>query len=251
MWTPTLDGLIDRRILVNYRLDPGYMARILPPPFRPKVVRGFGLAGICLIRMAMLRPRFFPVSVLGSTENGALRFAVDWEQDGKSHSGVYIPKRFSSSRLVCLLGGRFFPGVHTRADFRVEEADDRYRVEVDGELKVVIQCRATDSWSGSSVFDTLDDASAFYQSGAVGFSDARAPGKYEGLELRIPDWQVRPLQVERVSCNFFDDRNRFPAGTAAFDNALLMRGMRNEFYGRGSFCCPASLAQTQPSVAVR
>jgi hypothetical protein len=240
MWVPTLDGLIDRRILVNYRLDPDAAARVLPPPFRPKVVRGFAMAGICLIRLARLRPRFFPVSVFGATENGALRFAVDWEQDGRTYSGVYVPKRFSTSRLVCLLGGRFFPGVHSRAAFKVAESADQYSVEVDGELKVVIRGRATDEWPGSTVFESLDDASAFYRGGAVGFSDARTPGTYEGLEMHIPEWIIRPMAVDHVACNFFDDPTRFPPGTATFDNALLMRGVRNEFSGRGSLCCPTA-----------
>src|SRR5436190_4841373 len=130
MWIPTLDGLIDRRILVNYRADPDVLVRFLPPPFRPLVVHGFGLAGICLIRMTKLRPRLLPISVLGSTENGALRFAVEWEDAGGHHTGVYIPKRFSNSRLVCLAGGRIFPGVHSRVRFTVAETGDRYRVEM-------------------------------------------------------------------------------------------------------------------------
>ncbi len=240
MWVPVLDGLIDRRLLVNYRADPDVVARLLPAPFRPQVVNGFALAGICLIRMTRLRPRYFPVSVLGPTENGALRFAVEWESGGRVHTGVYIPKRFSTSRFVCLIGGRFFPGVHYRAKFKVEEAGDRYSVEMASELNLSVRGAAADGWPGSAVFETLDAASAFYRSGAVGYSDSLTPGKYEGLELRIPDWDVRPLAVEHVACDFFDDPKRFPPGTAAFDNALLMRGVRNEFYGRGSLFCPAS-----------
>jgi hypothetical protein len=150
---------------------------------------------------------------------------------------------------VCFLGGRFFPGVHSRARFRVAETGDHYRVEVDGELKVLIEGRATDDWPESTVFGSLDEASEFYRGGAIGFSDARTAGKYEGLELRIPEWKVRPLAVERVSCNVFDDPTRFPPGTAAFDNALLMRTVKNEFYGRGSFCCPTT-AQAPASVPV-
>lgn len=240
MWVPTLDGLIDRRILINYRVDPEVVTRFIPAPFRPQVVRGFALAGICLIRMTKLRPRFFPVSVIGPTENGALRFAVEWEQNGERRTGVYIPKRFSTSRFVCLIGGRFFPGVHYRARFKVNEHDDRYSVEMASELNLAIRGTATDAWNGSTVFDSLDDASAFYRSGAVGYSDARTPGKYEGLELRIPAWGVRALAVEQVACDFFDDPTKFPPGTATFDNALLMRGMKNEFYGRGTLCCPAA-----------
>ena len=245
MWVPTLDGTIDRRILVNYRLDPAVAAGLIPAPFRPKVVRGFALAGICLIRMKDLRPRFFPISVFGSSENGALRFAVEWDDGDQIQTGVYIPKRFSTSRFVCLIGGRFFPGIHYRARFQVDEFGGRYRVEMASELNLSVRGTAVDMWPGSAVFDSLDEASAFYHSGAIGYSDTFTPGFYEGLELRIPDWQVWSLAVDHATCDFFDDTKRFPPGTAVFDNALLMRGLRNEFYGRGTLCCPAGVAPTE------
>lgn len=247
MWVPTVHGLIDRRILVNFRVDPDVMQRFLPPPFRAKTVRGYGLAGICLIRMKRVRPWFLPFPVLGKTENGALRFAVEWEHGGQHHSGVYIPKRFSTSRIVVFAGGRFFPGLHAHARFKVEETDDRYSIEMASELNLSVRGRVADDLAGSKVFDSVEEASAFYRGGAVGFSDTRTPGKYEGLELQIPEWNVRPLAVEHVSCDFFDDPAKFPPGSVAFDNALLMRTVKNVFVGRGSFCCPT--ADSRPALA--
>jgi hypothetical protein len=47
---PTIQGIIDRRILVNYRVDTEVAARLLPAPFRPKLAKGYAMAGICLIR---------------------------------------------------------------------------------------------------------------------------------------------------------------------------------------------------------
>ncbi len=40
MRLPVIRGVIDRRILVNYRADPSVLASLLPTPFRPKVTRG-------------------------------------------------------------------------------------------------------------------------------------------------------------------------------------------------------------------
>ena len=56
MRLPIIRGLIDRRILLNYRIEPSILAAILPPPFRPQLVAGQGLAGICLIRLCEVRP---------------------------------------------------------------------------------------------------------------------------------------------------------------------------------------------------
>jgi hypothetical protein len=37
---PGLAGTIDRRLLINYRVDAEVLRRFLPPPFRPQLVAG-------------------------------------------------------------------------------------------------------------------------------------------------------------------------------------------------------------------
>jgi hypothetical protein len=56
MRLPVIRGLIDRRILVNYRVRPDVLARLIPSPFRLKLVNGWGIAGVCLIRKRQPRP---------------------------------------------------------------------------------------------------------------------------------------------------------------------------------------------------
>ena len=91
MRIPTIQGLIDRRVLVNFRVDPDVLSRVVPSPFRPQTVNGFGVAGICLIRLKHIRPRILP-SFLGiSSENAAHRIAVEWDSNGVTKTGVYIP----------------------------------------------------------------------------------------------------------------------------------------------------------------
>ena len=58
MHIPVIRGLIDRRILVNFQVMPEVLSAILPLPFRPKLVDGMGVAGICLIRLKHIRPGF-------------------------------------------------------------------------------------------------------------------------------------------------------------------------------------------------
>jgi hypothetical protein len=247
MWIPVLRGYIDRRVLVNYRIDPDVMQRCLPAPFRPRVVNGYGMAGICLIRMNRIGPRFLPFPLVGSSENGALRFAVEWEQDGCYRQGVYIPARYTTSRVAAFAGTRLFPGRHYMASFQVEETADTFHIQLaSGPLNLSVAARVTDTFAGSKVFSSLDGASAFFRAGADGYSEGRRPGKFDGVELRILDWKVSPLVVEQVACDYFADTSRFPPGTAEFDNALLMRGLNNEFHGIGSFCCLLP-AERQPA----
>lgn len=135
MRIPTIRGLIDRRVLVNYQVDAAVLARVCPAPFRPQLIGGVGIAGICLIRLKNVRPQFLP-SFLGiSSENAAHRIAVEWDVDGQVKTGVYIPRRDTSSRLNALAGGRIFPGAHDLARFDVSETEDDYRIamkSVDG-----------------------------------------------------------------------------------------------------------------------
>lgn len=50
MRSPVIEGTVERRLLVNYRVDPDLAAAVVPPPFRPQLVNGWAVAGICLIR---------------------------------------------------------------------------------------------------------------------------------------------------------------------------------------------------------
>ncbi len=75
---PQVRARLDRRILVKYRVDPDVLAAVLPAPFRPVVVGGHAIAGICLIRLGQIRPAGMPAVARFSTENAAHRFAVHW-----------------------------------------------------------------------------------------------------------------------------------------------------------------------------
>src|SRR5262245_7991984 len=105
MRLPTLRGVIDRRILVNFRVDPDVLAPQLPPPFRPKLVGGAGMVGICLIRLRRARPAFLPAWLGFTSENAAHRAAVEWPTPDGLRAGVYIRRRDTDSRLNALVGG--------------------------------------------------------------------------------------------------------------------------------------------------
>lgn len=232
---PVVRGVIDRRMLVNFRVDPEVLSGLLPEPFRPKTAGGNGIGGVCLIRLKGIRPRGVP-AVLGiSSENAAHRFAVEWDEDGTTKEGVYIPRRDTSSRLNTFLGGRLFPGDHHHARFDVQEDGGRYRVEMasdDGEARLMVDGKVSGGLSQSSVFPSLSDASAFFEAGSLGYSASRRAGAFDGLELKSVNWRVEPLDVESVESSLFDDETKFPPGSAQFDCALLMRGIDHEWHGR-------------------
>lgn len=240
MRIPIIRGLIDRRVLVNFRVDPDVLSRVCPSPFRPQIVSGFGVAGICLIRLKHIRPKLLP-SFLGiSSENAAHRIAVEWDANGVTQTGVYIPRRDTSSFLNAFAGGRIFPGVHNRARFDVRETENEYHIamdSIDGSAHVAVDGRTTDELPDDSVFATVAKCSQFFEAGSLGYSPAKSTVQFDGLELRTINWHVQPLSVTNVQSSFFDDHEAFPDGSVTFDNALLMRGVDHEWHSRESLCC--------------
>jgi hypothetical protein len=236
--------LIDRRILVNFRIEPEVLARFLPPPFRPQLVEGMGMAGICLIRLKQLRPRWLPAFAGIASENAAHRIAVEWDDGAEKRYGVYIPRRDSSSRFNWLAGGRLFPGVHHFSRFRIHESGEKYSVEVtngDG-IHVAVAGRIATDLPGESVFTSLSQASEFFARGGLGYSATGCPDVFDGLELRTLNWHLDPLAIRRVDSSFFEDRSIFPAGSVHFDCALLMRNVEHEWHGRERLTChPCSI----------
>lgn len=245
MRIPKLHGVIDRRILANYRVNPDVLQGVLPPPFRPKLYRGVGIAGICLIRLAGVRPRFVPAWLGIGSENAAHRIAVEWSDDtGRLRDGVYIPRRDTSSRLNAWAGGRLFPGIHSHARFTVYETPERFEVALrsdDGGTRLAIRATLAAALPRTSVFPSLPAASEFFEAGALGYSATPDARRFQGLELRCLGWQVEPLAVEEVHSSFFDDPTTFPPGSVEFDCALLMRGIRHEWHAQPDLCRAATL----------
>jgi len=238
---PTICGIIDRRMLINFRVRPEVVRKLLPAPFRPKLMRGWAVAGICLIRLKDIRPRGVPALFGVNSENAAHRIAVQWDEDGRVREGVFIPRRDTNSALNRLVGGKAFPGEHRAAVFRVWESGDRFKLEMkskDDGTFIRVQVRTTEALAAGSVFRSITEASEFFQSGSLGWS-ARSTGEgFEGLELSCREWHMMPLGVEFVESSFFENRELFPAGSAEFDSAFLMRDLSHEWLARGRLSIP-------------
>jgi hypothetical protein len=259
-----LAATVERRLLVNFRADPDVVRRVLPTPFEPHVVNGASLVGVCLIRLGGARPARMPRFVGLTSEHAAHRIAVQLHQGQGPWSGVYIPRRDSDSRLAVMASRRFFSGGVHLADFTVEEEGDDIRIAVasrDAKVDLVVDGRVGRALPPRSVFADVEEASRFFRRGSAGYSDGVLAGTYDGVQLAIPSWSVRPFDVREVHSSFFEDAALFPRGSVEFDNALLMQGVEStwdalpplsvgttpRFCGGGAF---ASAGEHQTAVAV-
>ena len=233
MHLPMLQGLIRRRALVNFRVDAEVMRKFLPSPFRPKLHDGYAIAGICLIRLEHIRPEGLPEFLGVSSENAAHRIAVLWDEpSGETREGVFIPRRDTGSHLNHFAGGRIFPGEHHLADFDV--TDDKTNIAMnirarDGGMRIELQGRAADCLPKSSCFKSLEESSAFFEGGSVGYSVTSDCHRLDGIKLNTESWKVRPLEIERVESSFFANESLFPDGSVVFDHALIMRDIEHHW----------------------
>lgn len=233
---PTIEGVIERRILINYQVEKEVIEKFLPSPFKPIIIAGKAIAGICLIRLNHIRPKGFPEWMSIGSENGAHRIAVEWKENGENKEGVFIPRRDTSSKINSLAGGRVFPGRHFHATFTVKEENDHYHIEFisSDNTHLLIQAEKTAIFNPHSIFGNLETASSFFKKGSIGYSPDG--DTFDGLKLNAFSWKVEPLQVNQVKSSFFENEAVFPKGSIRFDNALLMTDIKHTWSSIGQIC---------------
>lgn len=223
---PVLEGVIARRVLLNFRAEPDAVRRLVPAPLEIVEVNGAAVVGICLIRLEQLRPKGLPHEIGMASENMAHRVAIRFPTENGMKDGVFIWRRETDLSLLTFLGGRLFPGVHHAAKFHVAQDAGSLEMEVQtkrGEADVWFRAKIAPAWKPTGTFATLAEASRFFERGDCGFSCALREGTLEGIQLRTLRWEMKPLEVEAVRSAFFK-------GLAEFDSALLMRGVPHEWH---------------------
>jgi hypothetical protein len=238
MRLPKIRGVIERRLLVNFAVDPSLVARLLPPPFKPWVHGGAALVGVCLIRLREVRPAAIPFRVGARSENAAHRLAVVWREGDVERHGVYVPGRWTSSRFNACAGGKLFPGRFGLARFASHEDGARVSVDVDGGdgSRIRASGRATADWPAHSLFGSAAEAASFLRRGAIGWSFAGADAAPDGMELEADHWNATPFEIDACASSYLDDPRRFPPGALVFDHALLMREIPHAWVSR---CAPS------------
>jgi hypothetical protein len=237
---PEIHADIERRLLVNYRVDPDTASRLLPAPFRPQLVNGSAVAGICLIRLGALRPAGLPHWAGVRSENAAHRIAVEWDTPDGARTGVYIPRRDTDAVLNAALGGRLYPGEQHRARFFVRESGGDVHVDYasyDGSTRVSVDVRIADQLDGSALFSDVDAASRFFERGSIGLSATRDPYRLDGMQLETDAWAVDAGHVSAATSSFFDDPGLFPPGSAVLDCALVMRQVPVRWKALPAYSC--------------
>jgi hypothetical protein len=205
MASPTLtaQAVIRRRLLVNALVDPDEAAVRLPAGLRPHITEQGTVVGRCLLELVHLRPTGLPAGVGVTVRAAASRIACEWEDDGGQGDtvvGVYVPARFTESRLALALGGRWFPGVHQRGEVRIHDSATMsiWRVDApDNDLRVTVS-----AMPGADATTSVSDPVGLTCVGAsVGLSPDRH-GRLEAVRMDPHHRFARPVEVDDLSCEF-------------------------------------------------
>ena len=224
--TPVLQGTIELRVLIVYRLDPSAVLDLLPAPFEPQMLNDFAVGAISLSRLSDVRPKGLPSWLGVSGEHATHSFAVKWTDQRRPAVGVFTARRHTSSRLTAASGDRLFPGAYGRADFAVEQQGADLHVAFasrEPSCAVDAAVTAVDELTASELFASTDDASQLFRRGAVAYSLRRKGGVLDGIEIRTRTWRIDPARVVHVRSSYFDDVTVFPPGSAVVDSAFVMR----------------------------
>ncbi len=215
----TLRAQVRHRLLLSYRVEPSVAQGFVPAPLRPQLVEGFAVAGVCVIALENVRPGWVRPALGLRTTNVAHRIAVEWDEDGRVLSGVYVPHRHSSGAIPALLGGIVFPGAQTRAHVSIEASSERLRATLRHADETMDATVTPSRQFSSALFPTAEAASEFHRRGVTGWSPRRNGRGLESVRLTSEAWSARGARIEEVRSTFFD---RLPAGSAVPDSALVM-----------------------------
>lgn len=219
---PEVQAHLRRRLLISYRLDPAVAAGLLPEGFRPQLIDGSALAGVCVLGLDAIRPPWLRMPWGLRSENAAHRMAVEWDSAGGVQRGVFIFQRHSSAWHPVLLGGRLFPGVHRRARFTTRESGGRFELTMDaGDHSLEADVEIGGEWS-SGLFASVGEASEFYRAGRIGWSLGRDGRRVEPVALTSDAWAVEGASLHSLRSSFFD---ALPEGSAVFDSVVVMRDL--------------------------
>lgn len=229
-----ITGIIDHRILLNFRIDPQVMQEQLPPEFKPKIVGGYAIGGICQVSLSSMRPKGMPPTITTRSHNAAHRVAVT----SSKGEGVFVTRRDTNSRMNVLSGGRLFPGVYKRADFEVDTSENNYSVRIltkKSKTLMAIDAAVTDTLPEGSIFENQQAVSAFFERGNMGWS-SKEGGGFDAIELQTPEWRMEPMKIKEAYSAYFCDKTIFPEGSVTFDSAMIMKNLKHSWISRKNLC---------------
>jgi hypothetical protein len=228
--------LVDRRVVILYRIAEAVAAQILPATAQPRQVADRTLAGIAFRRRRVVGSRFVPARL--HTSHCATHFVlVHSGTIGDPSGGVYIARRDTAPRWQAWISG---PGSGHPARFRVIDRQDSLELAGDSDdrsMHLLFKARVSRGVPDGSVFRSLPQAADTLTESLISLgltSPDGVTGESPSVWRRV---QLQPLQVECLESSFFDAWQQAGAGLVEFDSAFALREDQFAWSQAGTLCC--------------
>jgi hypothetical protein len=231
MTVSAIRGRIARRVLINLRIKPEFVQPLLPAQLRPRIIDGWAIGGICLIRLEQLRLPLAPAACGLASENFAVRFScVETAGTRAEANVVYVARRETNSWINKLAGATCFPAELNHGEFIVVDTGDRVEINIkswDGENDLHTAVETAEEVAAGSVFKTVEQLSSFFEQAPLGYSPRRGKDRLDAVRLQANSWSGQPLAVRQLESTYFSNSSRFPAGSVEVDSAFMMRDIEH------------------------
>ena len=217
-------GVLENTVLLNFRTDAELLRRLLPEPFEPRLVDGFGLISILMFRMRDLACETDRGLPSPPSEHVLYRIAVTWQQGTRTYHGMYILRHEVNSRLPIRQRRRgLFPviGQPVRWGKSPWKGSFEWTLRNNRRLRLRVGAKIARSFSGGSVFDSLEHASEFFSRERAAIAPRYQKSVFANTHFLPLAWGVKPLHVHRLKTDFDHLENIFPAGKIVYDSALI------------------------------
>jgi uncharacterized protein YqjF (DUF2071 family) len=213
---------------MNYAVDPGALARLLPAPLEPEVHRGRAWVQVLMSSLRDLRPQGLPSPFGVCFYQVSYRAAVSYvTRDGVRRRGGYFVRSETNNPVMRAVGNRLVEfKFHDFGAAEVVMVRDgpRLNVGVDsvrpgGRIFATIDTTPKDDPPPGSIWTSLDDL----QHPLVDCYDALGVDRDEGwlyvLTIDRDTWQARFVTPEALYCEYFDT-GALGGGAAVLDSVL-------------------------------
>ncbi|MDP5170606.1 MAG: DUF2071 domain-containing protein [Bacteroidia bacterium] len=217
-------GILEDMVLLNFRTDAEVLRRLLPQPFEPRLVDGFGLVGILLFRMRDLECETTMGLPSPPSEHVLYRIAVSWQQGARTHHGMYILRHEVNAKLPIQQRRRgLFPvaGRPVRWIRRPWAGSFEWTIKTKNRLRLKVGGKFSKKFPGESVFESLDNASDFFARERSVVAPRYQKSIFTSTHFLPLHWSIKPLHIHTLQTDFSQLENLFPKGMIFFDSGLI------------------------------
>lgn len=217
-------GILEDAVLLNFRTDIHVLNRILPPPFVPRLVDGYGLVGILMFKMRDLACEKNLGLPSPPSDHVLYRVAVSWQHGMRTHHGMYLLRHEVNTRLnVRQRRKGLFPVAASPIRWHKTPGSEMFgwTLNTHNQTRLKVRARLATAFPPGSVFDTLDQASLFFQKERAAIAPRFQQSIFAHTRFLPLNWKVKPLFIEALHTDMDQLGSLFPKEQIYFDSGLI------------------------------